>query len=306
MLGRRRLATCRGQPVENKPRQFTEAATLASMLRLDPSLPIMWTSPTSVRLGVQRSVATVDDVDTETAHLLERMRRGVIDQEPAVILGAERAERLRTALEPALLQVRRPRAIVRVTGVSALAKTLRGILQEDGHRLQAKGCELAVPVADWRLPEAERQLLLRREIPHLPVVTGDQRIVIGPLTIPGSSACSRCAMLAADDAWWPSWLPPAADIPAVAIAQAVAAVAVRVNRFASGYIEAGAGATITLTTGELHEEQWEPSEECGCTAACDLVAEHDPRRAANSAQRTGRSSARNREGSRRNLPDDTA
>lgn len=236
------------------------------MLRIDPALPLMWTSPTTVRIGVQAAVAVIEDVDDETAVLLDRMRRGVVDTEPAVMLGRRRATRLLTAIAPALEQAARPRLAVQVLGVGPVASTVRSVLADDGHRVVSRQPQLVVPVADWRLPEPERQRLLQRDQPHLAVTIGDQRIDVGPYTVPGRSACTRCAALADPAGFVPLTPPAVAEVPVATIAQAVAAVAVRVNLAAWQRLALGSGARIALRTGELTEMRWEAVEACGCRA----------------------------------------
>lgn len=236
------------------------------MLRLDPALPIIWTSPTSVRLGAQRAVATLVDVDDDTAALLERMQRGVVPTEPAVVLGDDRADALLAILAPALELHDRPRMRVEVRGTGPVAATVRRVLQEDGHRMGQRSLDVSIAVADWRLPDLERQRLLRRDRVHLPVIVGDQRIVVGPWTVPGEGACVRCADLADTHAAVPHGLPPIREVRTAAVAQTVAHVAVLVNLHALGRAEAGVGASIALDSGALSVERWVPHPDCGCRA----------------------------------------
>ncbi len=236
------------------------------MLRLDPALPIIWTSPTSVRIGAQRPLATLQDVDDATAALLDRMRRGIVPSEPAVVLGDARGARLLADLAPALVDRERARLRVEVTGSGPVAATVRRVLEEDGHRSARRRVDVSIPVADWRLPDLERQRLLRRDRVHVPVVVGDQRIVVGPWTVPGASACPRCADLADPDAAVPHGLPPIRSVPAAAVAQTVAHVAVLVNLAALGLADVGSGASIALDTGALSVERWGRHPDCGCRA----------------------------------------
>lgn len=261
---------------------------LSGMLRLDPALPIIWTSPRSLRLGAQRAVVTLDDVDDDVAALLDRMRRGVVPTEPAVVLGDERAATLLAALAPALDRHERPRLRIEVRGLGAVAATVRRVLEEDGHRVAQRGVDVSIAVADWRLPDLERQRLLRRERPHLPVIVGDQRIVIGPWTVPGEGACPRCADLAETQAAVPHGLPPIDGVPAAAVAQTVAHVATLVNLHALGRAEPGSGASVALDTGALSARRWRQHPSCGCralpgTATASAASAPTPRRARGAA-----------------------
>jgi hypothetical protein len=57
--------------------------------------------------------------------------------------------------------------------------------------------DVVVVVAEGRAPRWAGTPWQARGIPHLPVVVGTDRVVVGPLVLPGRTACLRCA----EDAW---------------------------------------------------------------------------------------------------------
>lgn len=180
------------------------------------------------------------------------------------MLGTARAERLLARLAPAIETEGRPRLTVQITGTSEIAVAARAVLEADGHRCRMRAPDLAVAVAEWRVPEATRQRLLHADRPHLPVTIGDQRIDVGPFTIPGVSACVRCARLADRDAFVPVRLPSIESVPAVAIAQSAAMIAVLVGRAAAGTLPGGTGVRIAARTGIATDATWSVHPACGC------------------------------------------
>ncbi len=101
-----------------------------------------------------------------------------------------------------------PRPVV-VDGWGPLAEELvaqlrRCDVQVRGGRHAADGAELAlstseslpgvvVVVAEGRAPWWAGAPWQARGVPHLPVVLGETGVVVGPLVLPGRTACLRCA-----------------------------------------------------------------------------------------------------------------
>jgi bacteriocin biosynthesis cyclodehydratase domain-containing protein len=121
--------------------------------------------------------------------------------------------------------------------------------------------------------------LMREQIPHLAVSAGEAIGMVGPLVLPGRSACLRCLDLArADrDPAWPLILaqlagrepdPPACDAPLAA------AVAAQAAFQALAFIDrAGPAAAVTGGTLELvlpgwqwRRRTWPPHPRCSCGA----------------------------------------
>lgn len=212
----------------------------AAMLRLDPHLAVFRTSPDRVAIGAQRQVAELD-ADPSTLQGLSLLSRGVLRRELEHLLGDEPAAALLDAVAPALIETR-PVVPVRVRGRIRLALDVHRALDEAGHPVAHDA--LVIPVAPWRLPDAERERLLQSGISHLPVVVGDAWVQIGPFVAAGEQ-CAACAPV--DETLVPGHLVPVAS-PA-ATAQAILTVLDAVRRAGEGVLPPGWGARIDQRDG---------------------------------------------------------
>jgi hypothetical protein len=138
----------------------------------------------------------------------------------------------------------------------------------------------AVVLADARPPDLARAAeLVTGLIPHLPVQVTQARLIVGPLVLPGRTACLNCLERSRTEAdrGWPAVVramrddPPA---PAVLALQAAADLAAgEVLDFVDGmHRPASTGATLERGCGEIevHRRPWEPHPDCGCR----LIARH--------------------------------
>jgi hypothetical protein len=162
-----------------------------------------------------------------------------------------------------------------------LMESLSG-LTIDGLRLShAPYPSLAGPdvvvLAPWRgrdLPAA--CWLLSRDIVHLPVVRCDADVVIGPLVVPGLSACLECLERhrVDKDPRWPTtaatWDDPRRHEPDRPGRDALDAAAGRyaallVDRVCRGEAASPVGVTTTLRAdGEISQAIWPQHPECTC------------------------------------------
>ena len=115
-------------------------------------------------------------------------------------------------------------------------------------------------------------------MPHLAVTTGEAIGVVGPLVLPGRSACLRCLDLtrAAHDPAWPLILAQLASHdaaePAACDAVLAAMVAAQATAQALAFIDRGpAAAAVVSGTLELvlpdwqwRRRSWQPHRHCGC------------------------------------------
>ena len=135
--------------------------------------------------------------------------------------------------------------------------------------------DLAVLVG--RQPLELRASLMREQIPHL-AAAGDEAIgIVGPLVIPGRTACLRCMDLARTDRdpAWPLILaqlagrepdPLACDAPlaaAVAAHAAAQALAFIDRPFESGAVENGT-LELVLPSWQWRRRTWPPHPDCDC------------------------------------------
>ena len=125
-------------------------------------------------------------------------------------------------------------------------------------------------------PELPAALVSAR-LAHLAVGAGEAIGTVGPLVVPGRSACLRCLDLArADrDPAWPLILaqvagrvpdPPACDsiLAAAVAAQAAAQVLHFVDRAAAASAVTNGTLELVLPGWQWHRRSWQPHSRCGC------------------------------------------
>lgn len=130
-----------------------------------------------------------------------------------------------------------------------------------------KGEPLAV-LSDWYVTDPVRtRPLLRKGAPFLPLVIDDDGVTLGPIILPGVSACPRCLELARTDAdpAWPAvatqlrLMPPGQLdqlLLTAAIAAAVIGVGLGAEQSEGWRVEAGGIGRFTVA----------PYRDCGCIA----------------------------------------
>ncbi len=263
------------------------------ILALKPSLPVVWRSPTSLQIGVDRPIVLLHDVTTAEEHLLAALAAGVSRSGLDMIgrsFGADEhavaavLARVRPALATAE-HVTRPGRVV-VEGDSSCLAVVRSAISAAGHspvprpigHSEARAgsvVDLAVAVVRYVLPPAASGYWARRDIPLLPVVFGDARVTIGPLVQPGVTPCLHCVDRFRTDAdpAWPAIAsqllgrPSAAEVLLVAAeAAAMAARAAHTLLHAGRNPLAGVAVALDADTGELSRRAWPPHPECGCRA----------------------------------------
>jgi hypothetical protein len=120
--------------------------------------------------------------------------------------------------------------------------------------------------------------LCRDQIPHLAAAASEAIAVVGPLVLPGRSACLRCLDLtrAERDPAWPLILAQltghAATEPAACDAVLAATVAAQAAAQALAFIDRGpasaavVGGTLELVLPDWHwrRRTWQPHPRCGC------------------------------------------
>jgi bacteriocin biosynthesis cyclodehydratase domain-containing protein len=253
------------------------------ILRLDPRLPLVWRSPTSVQLGIDPPVAVLHDVTEAQERLLAALSAGVSDTGAAMIAGDpivrdELVAAVRPALEPPSAGF--SLATVAVSGVGPVADAIAEALAGSGVRVLATADpaalvdarpDLAVLTADHVLAPSAHAMWLRRDVPHLPVVLGDSAATIGPLVEPGAAPCLLCLELHRRDAD-PAWPAIATQLlgrrsravsPTLVMEAAAAAARAVLHRMASG-ASAAVAVRIEAATGERTARHWQPHPDCGC------------------------------------------
>lgn len=136
-------------------------------------------------------------------------------------------------------------------------------------------------LADAVVPEPSRLLTLHRDrIAHLPVRLRDGIGIVGPLVLPGRTACLGCAELhrCTRDPGWPSvsaqlvgrrgrgGASAAAVTAALGVAQVLAALDVAGGAAATAPPVIGAALELDPTSGELLHRPWTAHPDCTCGA----------------------------------------
>lgn len=185
------------------------------LTRLNPNAPLLWRDEHTLQLGDDGGLRIEADaawVELLLSRLRSGFRRGSFD----VIAHAAGAPRdaARTLLErlaPVLLDdANAPRpAWVESIGITDARSEyrMREALVDEGVPLVDQGRSAAVGIVLVRGAAAALQFAryLREDIPHLPVSFEPGRVTVGPLVLPGESACLACrdAHAAELDPAWP-------------------------------------------------------------------------------------------------------
>jgi bacteriocin biosynthesis cyclodehydratase domain-containing protein len=257
------------------------------VLQLDPSLPLVWRTPTSLQFGVTRPTVVLDELDLASEKMIAALSSGISRSGLGMIgrsAGANDAQidSLLARLRPVLLEpaTREVHSVV-VTGVGRFAERLAALLAGSGiHVLVAHTAEaaegatgeLAIAVGHFVLDPVLHGLWLRRDVPHLPAVLGDSSIAIGPFVEPGLTACLYCLQRHASDGD-PAWPTIAAQLwgrrsPADTELMASEAAAI-VARDVLARLAGVAGVrsdqlVIEAATGAQSSRRFEVHPECGC------------------------------------------
>ncbi|MET0806215.1 MAG: TOMM precursor leader peptide-binding protein [Lacisediminihabitans sp.] len=249
------------------------------VLRLDHRYPLVWRSPSDLQFGVDRARVLLTDVSSAEERVIAALLRGISRSGLEMIAtDAELPDldALLAALAPALVAPAEPRATtVAVEGSGTAADLVRARFEEAGIR-SSESPDLAVLIAHHVLSPDQHGHWLRRDVPHLPVLFGDQEVHIGPLIEPGRGPCLHCLERHRTDA------DPAR--PAIAsqlwgrlshtetplIAGEVAAIVVRSvlarleGRPAPDQVTDTAELVLEPATGERRLRHWYGHPGCGC------------------------------------------
>lgn len=134
--------------------------------------------------------------------------------------------------------------------------------------------EIAVIVAHYVIEPEVHGRWLRRDIPHLAVVFGDEVVRVGPIIRPGAGPCLYCLELHRTDSD-PSWPAIASQlwhrrscIESSLVAAEAAATVVRLvlARRIVHRIEPLTTIEIDANSGERMQHEWGNHPECGCTS----------------------------------------
>jgi bacteriocin biosynthesis cyclodehydratase domain-containing protein len=247
-------------------------------LRLDPSVPLVWRTPTSLQLGIDEPRVVLDDVTAGVERMLSALRGGVSPSGWQMLarnagLDTGDADELLQLLTP-VLEPTAPAAAAStalVLGDNEVARELAALLRDAGRLADPDDAtpRLVVLVADWIVGPGDAQPWLRRDIEHVPVVVTDRAVTVGPFVEPGAGPCTYCAQLGRADAD-PAWSAIAAQLwgkPAPALSRlSVSSTAVFVARRVLRHLDGGAEAMPRGRVWRLLDE--------GGTVSASTVLQH--------------------------------
>ena len=172
------------------------------LTRLHPSSPLLWRDEHTLQLGDDGGLR-IDAEDAWVEPLLSRLRSGFRRGAFDVIAHAagaprEAARMLLARLEPVLLDDIAPARSAWVESIGIddgrSEYRMREALADEGIALVEIGQQPAVGIVLVNGASAALQFVryLRADIAHLPVAFEPGRATIGPLVVPGASACLAC------------------------------------------------------------------------------------------------------------------
>jgi hypothetical protein len=196
---------------------------------LPEQLPVVWTSPTSVQVGVDPPLARINNVPDTAAPLIHAVSMGTLASGLRMIARDHRvSEEWLEHFVGALSQVfslppasNPPRWSLwstsdAVSGLLPLAhhSGIRLTVAPDGPDVPDTSTPPAdgvIIVADYLIHPHWLNLLAHHKLPHCPVVFSDQAVTVGPRVIEGESPCLVCVESHHRD-HTPQWLEVASQL----------------------------------------------------------------------------------------------
>jgi hypothetical protein len=238
---------------------------------------LLWRSPSSVQFGSDEPAVVLSDVSEGEDRLVAALAAGVSESGFAMLaesleVSPERSQALLDAVAPVLArESASPSRVAAVLGNSALARSIAGLLSASDALGPVEDADLVVLVADWVVTPADHLHWLNRDVPHLPIVSSERAVAVGPLVEPGRGPCLYCVHLARVDED-PAWTAIATqllgrhrpELGSLEIAEAAAFVARRVLARLAGDSEIGM--SWRLSEGVVTAKGWTRHPDCRCAA----------------------------------------
>ena len=177
------------------------------MYRLAPNLPLVWTSASSIQVGIDPPRARVENIPDNAAPLLHALTEGTPESGLAMLarvhhISDDWLNHLVASLQPALttpptsdpLRLEAWSTSEAISALSVLAKVSGVELFVPGHIDvdTIPTADTVVLVADYLVHPHWADQLSRENIRHVPIVFSDQTITVGPLVTPGHTPCLVC------------------------------------------------------------------------------------------------------------------
>jgi bacteriocin biosynthesis cyclodehydratase domain-containing protein len=259
------------------------------VLKLDGRFATVWRDPFSLQLGVDPARVMLRDVSSADERMIAALGGGISRSGLDMIATSSGASeqdvaRLLRTVKPILLPepVEAPAARVSLVGrgqtVDRIASTLAlaGVTVSVNSAIVDEPSDLGIAIGHYVLDPDCYGYWLRRDIPHVPVVFGDDSVLMGPLVEPGNSPCLYCLehYRRDADASWSAiasqlWGRRAASETALVSAEVAARVArIVLVRARSGRRPVrsmvGRSFRLAVDSGEVTRRDWMPHPDCGC------------------------------------------
>jgi bacteriocin biosynthesis cyclodehydratase domain-containing protein len=255
------------------------------VLKLDSRPAIVWRDPFSLQFGIEPVRAVLREVTTAEERMIAALGAGVSRSGLAMIASSSGAgerevvsllKRLDGLLVTPADPTPAPRVAISGSGPTveriADALAIAGVQVSVGGAIPDASCDLGLAVGHYVLDPDSYGFWLRRDLPHLPVLFGDDSVTIGPLVEPGSTACLYCLehyRRDADASWsaiasqlWGRHSESETQLASIEVAARVARLAVR--RLAGERASVATSIRLDVATGETTARTWLPHPECGC------------------------------------------
>jgi bacteriocin biosynthesis cyclodehydratase domain-containing protein len=259
------------------------------VLKLDPRATMVWRDPFSLQFGVDPPRVVLREVSGSEERMIAALASGVSRSGLTMIAESsgsdERViENLLSRVDALLVddEAPQPQRVVNIAGsgptVDRIAETLvqSGVLVRVAARASAEPCDLGLAVGHYVLDPDSYGFWLRRDLPHLPIIFGDETVAIGPLVEPGVTACLYCLEHHRRDAD-ASWSAIASQLwgrmsgsETPLVSREVAAIACRIiaTRLAGNRsgpsVAAATSLRLSVNSGQTIRRDWMPHPSCGC------------------------------------------
>lgn len=276
---------------------------------IDRRYPVVWRSPSCLQIGVDRAVCVFLRVRPLEEKIIAALIRGISRGGLELIARScgenlDALDALLRRLAPVLSKTSSsvtaaPRQVM-LDGAGTTIETLAIFLRAAGigvtslpeyqrgaEREELPRPDLVVIAAHFVIEPHRHELWLRRDVPHLPIIFGDQRITVGPLVEPGRTPCIRCldlTRLDIDAAWIAiasqlAGRQAASEIPRLSWKSAMIAAHIVVDRFISpSFLGSNASGDsrgvahppaariirVEVPSGVLSQSSAESHPSCGC------------------------------------------
>jgi hypothetical protein len=184
-------------------------------VRIDPSIPVVWRDSDTVQFGLDPVYGRLGPLGNVQARGIAELIRGTSLNRLASVLGGVPAARELIAScgdvfqQPPRATLPRLAVVGVVPGRDIIARTWAGATQstvvaESSHDLAGADVDFVILVSHFVVSPIDIQPWLGRDINHCAIVFGESSVRVGPVVVPGNSACIRCVELTHvdSDATW--------------------------------------------------------------------------------------------------------